>query len=564
MTQRPLAVLLPLFVLASCSSSGSGGGVEAVGLDAALASLSEADLMRHVKVLANDELEGRGPGTKGGELTVAYLIDEFEGRGLKPGNPDGTFVQRVPLMGYETTAAASFVTAKGPTELTPLEDFVAVTRLPMADMPNLEMVFCGYGTVAPEYDWNDFKDVDVRGKALVMLVNDPPITLPDDPSKLDESMFRGKAMTYYGRWTYKNEIAKEVGAAAVILVHETGPAGYPWEVVSGSWGREGFDIAGPLATAAHVPCEAWITRDVAAKLFEDCGLDFVQMKRAALSRDFSPVVLPGARANFDLSAKIREIESHNVVALVEGSHPKKKDELIVFTAHWDHLGLDPNREGDQIFNGALDNASGTAALIEMAEALMMLEPKPDRSVLFLAVTAEEKGLLGSKYYAANPLYPLAKTVANVNIDGLNPYGRTSDVVSIGYGFSTLDEVLATEAGVQSRTVKPDAEPEKGFYYRSDHFSFAKRGVPALYAKSGVDYVGRPSGWGQARRDEYTANDYHKPSDEIKEDWDMTGGLEDLELYLRIALHISQADEIPAWKPGIEFKAVREEMLRNAD
>jgi Zn-dependent M28 family amino/carboxypeptidase len=563
MTLRPLAVLLPALFFASCSAPDEGGGVQLVGLDAALASLSPDDLMAHVRVLSDDEFEGRGPGTEGGRKTVDYLVEQFSARGLKPGNPDGTYVQRVPLMGYETTATASFVTAKGPTELTPLEDFVAVSRLESADMAHLEMVFCGYGTVAPEYEWNDFKDVDVRGKALVMLVNDPPIPDPENPARLDENMFRGKAMTYYGRWTYKNEIAKEMGAAAVILVHETGPAGYPWEVVSGSWGREGFDIAGPLATAAHVPCEAWIQRDVAAKLFEDCGLDFVQMKHAALSRDFRPVTLPGARANFDLRANIREIESSNVVAMVEGSHPEKKDELIVFTAHWDHLGRDTSREGDQIYNGAIDNATGTAALIEMAEALMMLEPKPDRSILFLAVTAEEKGLLGSKYYAANPLHPLAKTVANVNIDGLNAYGVTSDVVSIGYGFSTLDEILAAEAGVQTRHVKPDAEPEKGFYYRSDHFSFAKRGVPALYAESGVDYVGRPSGWGQERRDEYTANDYHKPSDEIKEGWDLSGGLQDLELYLRIALNISQADEIPAWKPGTEFKAIREAMLQDA-
>jgi len=546
--------------LVACTSSGARGSVRK-DIERASASLSADDLLRHVRVLASDGFEGRGPGTEGDRKSVAYLVDQFRSLGLEPGNPDGTYVQRVPLMGFETSSRASLDTPSGRIELERLQDYVALSRRERADLAGLELVFVGYGAVAPEYGWDDFKDVDVKGKAIVMLVNDPPVPSASDPEGLDDSLFRGKAMTYYGRWTCKYEIAKARGAAAAILVHETGPAGYPWEVVSGSWGREGFDLAGPGAADAHVLVESWIQRDVAARLFQECGLDFEEQKSAARTRAFRPVVLPGGRANFACTAKIRRIESSNVVALRRGCDPVKRDELVVFTAHWDHLGKDPSRAGDQIFNGALDNASGTAALLELAQAFQLVDP--ERSILFLAVTAEEKGLLGSKYYAANPLYPLARTLAAVNMDQLNPFGRTLDVVSIGLGFSTLDEVLAREAALQGRRVEPDAEPEKGFYFRSDHFSFVRQGVPALYAESGVDYRGRPDGWGRAQRDRFTEQDYHKPSDEIRDDWDLTGALEDVALYLRVAWDLSETDAWPEWKPGSEFKAVREAMLEKA-
>ena len=521
-------------------------------------SLSAEDLLAHMRVLASDEFEGRGPGTEGDRRTVDYLVSQFRALGLEPGNPDGTFVQRVPLMGFETSSQASFTTAQGQIALARLDDYVALSRLERAELADLELVFVGYGAVAPEYGWDDFKDVDVKGKALVMLVNDPQVTSAGDPARLDEALFRGKAMTYYGRWTYKYEIAKQKGAAAAILVHETGPAGYPWEVVSGSWGREGFDLAGPGAAEAHVPVESWIQRAVAERLFAQSGLDFEQAKAAALKRDFQPIVLPGARASFACSARIRHIESSNVVALRRGRHPEKRDELLVLTAHWDHLGRDPSRTDDPIFNGALDNASGTAALLELAQAFQLVDP--ERSILFLAVTAEEKGLLGSKYYATHPLYPLARTLANVNMDGLNPYGRTLDLVNVGQGFSTLDEVLAEVAALQGRRIEPDPESEKGYYFRSDHFSFVQQGVPALYAESGIDFRGRPAGWGKAQRERYTAEDYHKPSDEMRDDWDLSGALEDVALYLRVAWRLSEADAWPAWKPGSEFKAVREAML----
>ena len=548
-----------LLLLVGCATTGDPG-TEALG--PALDSITGEDLMRHIETLSDDSFEGRGPGTPGGRMTVEYLVGEFERLGLQPGNPDGTYVQKVPLVGFETESTASFATKNGIRPLTFGEDYVAVTRHaePRIAVNNSEVVFVGYGVTAPEFGWDDFKDVDVRGKTVVMLVNDPQIV--DGDGRFDDSMFKGKAMTYYGRWTYKYESASERGAAACIVVHETGPAGYPWEVVSGSWGRENFDVAG-AGDAGRVQVEAWVPRAVAERLFADAGLDFAELKQAALSRDFRPVELPGARANFALDVTTREIESHNVIARIEGAHPTRKNEHIVFTAHWDHLGRDPSREGDQIFNGALDNATGTAAVLELAEAMTKLERPFDRSVLFLAVTAEEKGLLGSKYYASHPLWPLETTLANINMDGLNCYGPTHDVVSIGHGFSTLDGILAKQAAVQGRTVVPDAEPEKGFYFRSDHFSFVKQGVPALYAESGVDYEGRPAGWGQQRRDRYTANDYHKVSDEIQPDWDLSGAIEDVQLYLRVAWSISQGSAWPEWLEGTEFKAVREEALAGA-
>jgi Zn-dependent M28 family amino/carboxypeptidase len=560
MPHRIGSLLPAALALAACAAPGATGFLRK-DVEPALASLSADDLLRHMRVLASDEFEGRGPGTEGDRKTVEYLVGQFRELGLEPGNPDGTFVQRVPLIGFETSSQASFTTSAGTIELRRLDDYVALSRYERVDLAGLELVFAGYGAVAPEYGWDDFGDVDVRGKALVMLVNDPPVPSAGDPAQLDEALFRGKAMTYYGRWTYKYEIAKAKGAAAAILVHETGPAGYPWEVVSGSWGREGFDLAGPDAAGAHVPVEAWVQREVAVRLFRECGLDFERLREAARTRGFRPVVLPGASASFACTAKTRRIESSNVVALRRGCDPVERDEVIVLTAHWDHLGKDPSRTDDPIFNGALDNASGTAALLELAQAFQLVDP--DRSLLFLAVTAEEKGLLGSKHYAGNPLHPLERTLANINMDGLNPYGRTLDVVNIGLGFTTLDEVLARAAALQGRRVEPDAEPEKGFYFRSDHFSFVKQGVPALYAESGVDFRGRPAGWGRAQRERYTAEDYHKPSDEMRADWDLSGALEDVALYLRVAWNLSETETWPEWKPGSEFRAVRERMLAAA-
>ncbi|PYV37917.1 MAG: peptidase M28, partial [Acidobacteria bacterium] len=373
-------------------------------------------------------------------------------------------------------------------------------------------------------------------------------------------MFRGNAMTYYGRWTYKYEIASEKGAAAAIIVHETGPAGYPYEVVSGSWGRENFDIKRPDGNAGRIAVESWVGLDTAKRLLSLAGQDFDALKKSALSKDFKPVPL-GVRANFVVRNKLRDVQSRNVVARLEGSDPGRKDEYVIYTAHWDHLGKDEKLQGDQIYNGALDNASGTAALLELAEAFTKLKTPPKRSILFLSLTAEEKGLLGAEYYVENPLYPLGKTVANINMDGINPWGRTRDIVVIGLGNSTLDDVLTEAARLQGRTVKPDAEPEKGSFYRSDHFEFAKQGVPALYTDSGTEYIGKPAEFGKQKRDEYTEKDYHKVSDEIKPDWELSGAVEDLQLLFQAGYRVAQEEMFPVWKPGTEFKEKREQMLR---
>jgi Zn-dependent M28 family amino/carboxypeptidase len=386
-----------------------------------------------------------------------------------------------------------------------------------------------------------------------MLVNDPAIPSPNDSTQLDSAMFRGKAMTYYGRWTYKYEIASEKGAAAAIIVHETGPAGYPYEVVQGSWGRENIDVKRPAGVPYNrVQAEAWVTLDKAKEILSAGGFNFDSLKRAALSKDFRPVDLK-AKATFRIKNSVRQLQSRNVIAKLEGSDSTLRNEYIVYTAHWDHLGRDSMAQGDQIFNGALDNASGVAQMLEIAEAFTHMQPSPKRSILFLAVTAEEKGLLGAKYYAENPLYPLAQTLANINIDGVNQWGSTSDVTVIGLGNSTLDDVLADATRAVGRTIAPDPESDKGYFYRSDHFEFAKQGVPALYIDSGVEYIGKPAGYSQQKRDEYVTNDYHKPSDEVKADWDLSGAVDDARLLVEVGYRVAQGSTWPEWKPGVEFR-----------
>jgi Zn-dependent M28 family amino/carboxypeptidase len=530
----------------------------------AAASITADDLLRHTKILASDEFEGRAPGGKGEELTVDYLIDQFKRLGLQPGNPDGTYIQRVPLVGI-TASEVSITYQAGESRTTlafPGESVVWTKRfVPEARVEDSELVFVGYGVVAPEYGWDDFKEADVRGKTIVMLVNDPAIPDPNDPSKLDERMFKGRAMTYYGRWTYKYEIAAEKGAAAAIIVHETGPAGYPYLVLVGSNSRENFDLQSADRNMGRVAVEGWITLGKAKQLFAAAGHDFDRLKRSALGKEFRPVPL-GARASFRFKNSIREITSRNVIARLAGSDPNLKNEYVLYTAHWDHLGHNPGLEGDTIYNGARDNATGTAALLELAEAFVKLETPPKRSLLFVSVTAEEKGLLGARYYASNPLYPLAQTVATLNMDSMNPWGRTRDVNVIGFGQSTLEDLLAEAAPGQGRMIASDAEPEKGRYYRSDHFEFAKLGVPGLYLQTGIDFVERPPDFGRKKSDDYTANDYHKVSDEVKPDWDLSGAAEDARLLFQVGLSVANSAAYPDWKPGSEFKAARKNARRN--
>jgi Zn-dependent M28 family amino/carboxypeptidase len=551
-----ITLAVSLVIQLSCTPATSGD------LKGALDAITANDIMAHTKELSSDRYEGRGPGTAGEELTVKYLTEQFQKLGLKPGNPDGSFVQKVPLAGFTGQPTASFTSGDKTINLEFPKDYVAVSRrlVPESRVENSDMVFVGYGVVAPEYGWDDYKGLDVKGKTIVMLINDPAVPDPNDPAKLDEKMFKGKAMTYYGRWTYKYEIATEKGAAAAIIIHETGPAGYPYEVVSGSWSRENFDIQKPDKNIGRVAVESWITTDRAKELFAATGQDFDALKKAAVSKDFKPVPLT-AKANFDVKNTVREINSANVIAKVEGSDATLKNEYVVYTAHWDHLGRDPKLQGDQIFNGALDNASGTAALLEIAEAFTKLSPAPKRSVLFLAVTAEEKGLLGAKYYAQNPLYPLNKTLANINMDGVNQWGPTKDITMVGDDNSTLIDLLREVAKEQNRVVNPDPESEKGFYYRSDHFEFAKVGVPALYADTGIAFVGKDAAYSKQKRDEYTARDYHKVSDEIKPDWDLGGAVEDARLLAIIGYRVAQGERFPEWKSGSEFKAKRDETMK---
>jgi Zn-dependent M28 family amino/carboxypeptidase len=518
-------------------------------------------LLQHIKDLSADSLEGRGPGTPGEDKAVAFMATQFQLLGLKPGNPDGTYFQTVDLIGYKAHPTANLQAGGKTIALKYPDDFVANSRhnRPETKVNGSDIVFVGYGVVAPEYGWDDYKGADMRGKTILMLVNDPAVRAPGaaaGDSTLDSTMFKGRAMTYYGRWTYKYEIATAKNADAAIIIHETGPAGYPYEVVRGSWSAEQFDV--PSAEAEkRVPVEAWISLPKAKELIKASGLNFDSLKAAARRKDFKPVPL-NAKANFDVKIDVRQIKSKNVVAKLEGS--SRKDDYVIYTAHWDHLGRDTTLKGDQIFNGALDNASGSSELLEIAQAFTKLPTPPSRSILFLSVTAEEKGLLGAKYYAEHPLYPLVRTVADINMDGINQWGRTTDLTVVGLGNSTLDDVLSRVLKTDGRSVRPDAEPEKGFYYRSDHFEFAKLGVPALDPEAGIDFIGKPAGYGMQKRNEYTNKDYHKPSDEVKPDWDLTGAVEDARVLFRVGYLVSQTPSIPEWKQGTEFKAKRDSMM----
>jgi Zn-dependent M28 family amino/carboxypeptidase len=547
--------------LVACATDKSGGAAgsaaSAAAVDTAAGAITAEGLLQHIADLSADSMEGRAPGTAGEQKAVAYMESQFKALGLKPGNPDGTYLQNVDLIGYVAHPTASFKAGNKTIALAFPDDYVANSRhqRPETNIDNSDVVFVGYGVVAPEYGWDDYKGLDVKGKTILMLVNDPPVRVAGDTT-LDSTMFKGRAMTYYGRWTYKYEIATQKGAAAAIVIHETGPAGYPYEVVRGSYSVEQFDVPSPDAEK-RVPVEGWITLPKAKELLAAAGKNFDSLKAAAVSKDFKPVPLD-AKATIHIKIDSRRIQSHNIVAKVEGGD--KKDEYLIYTAHWDHLGKDSALKGDQIYNGALDNASGSSALLEIAKAFSKLKTPPRRSVLFLAVTAEEKNLLGAKFYATHPLYPLNKTVADINMDGVNQWGKTSDYTVIGLGNSTLDDVLADALKAQNRIVKPDAEPEKGFYYRSDHFEFAKQGVPALDIESGTDFIGKPKSYGMQKRDEYTNNDYHKPSDEIKPDWDLSGAVDDTRLLFHVGYAVAQADALPQWKPGTEFKAKRDSMM----
>jgi len=526
-------------------------------LTAALETISAEDVAQHIQVLAADSFEGRAPSSLGEVRTIEYLRSQFAELGLEPGNGDSYF-QQVPLVSITADPNTRLTVRGGGTTSSYAygRDMMAWTKrvTERAGARDAELVFVGYGIVAPEYDWDDYEGVDVRGKMVVMLVNDPGFATKDS------SLFTGNAMTYYGRWTYKFEEAARNGAIGALVVHETEWAGYPWDVVEGSWSGEQFDLVHEDDNMSRVAVEGWITRDAANAVFEQAGLDFESLKSEAATRDFKAVPM-GLTASIALRNTVRRSTSNNVVAVWPGAD--RADEFVVYMGHWDHLGLDPTLEGDQIYNGALDNATGIAGLFQVARAFTSLETRPQRSVMFLAVTAEEQGLLGSEYYATHPVVPLAKTVGAINMDGLNVIGRMRDVTVIGLGYSELDDYLVEAARAQGRRVRPDPESEKGFYFRSDHFSFAKQGVPALNADAGIDHVEHGEQWTLERRAEYTAEKYHKPADEYDPDWDLSGLVDHLRLVFRVGYALAADSAFPNWREGTPFKATRDSMMAEA-
>jgi len=569
------ASLLAATLAAGCGQSGekaaAQAGQQAPAAAPAAAPIPVANLPKiepqpildRIKVLASDDFQGRAPGTAGEEKAIHYLEDEFKKLGLKPGNTDGTYIQKVPLVGITAAPTTPLTISKGGTKqvIKWRDEMVAWTKHveDTASITNSEMIFAGYGVEAPEFNWDDFKGVDVKGKTIVVLVNDPAVPDPSNPGKLDPKTFGGDAMTYYGRWTYKFEEGARKGAAGVLIVHEEGPAGYPFSVVQGNL-NEKFDLVTPDKNAGRAAIEGWVTLDAARTIFKMAGQDFDALKKQAATREFKPVPL-GLTASLGIKNTLRTIDSHNVVAKLEGSDPAHKDEYVVYSAHWDHFGIGTPVKGDKIYNGALDNASGVATVLEIARAFTQVQPAPKRSILFLMVTAEEQGLLGSQYYATNPIYPLDKTLANINIDGVNQWGRTKDLTIIGLGASELDDYIKAAAAEQQRTLRGDPEPEKGFYYRSDHFNFAKQGVPALDPDAGIEFIGKPAEYGKQKRDEYTEHDYHAPSDEVKRDWDLTGAADDAELLFAVGYRVANADKYPEWRAGNEFKAKRDGMMK---
>jgi Zn-dependent M28 family amino/carboxypeptidase len=443
------------------------------------------------------------------------------------------------------------------------DDFVPSTKQvnDKVEVKDAELVFVGYGIQAPEYSWDDYKGIDLKGKIMVTLIGDPPIPDPIDQKMLDPNMFKGPEMTYYGRWTYKCEMAAKMGAAGVIIVHETKPAAYPFSVVQSSWIKEQLGLISSDTNAQHAPLDSWISLDSAERLCKFAGKDFKTIKASALDRAFKPVPL-GVTASVTMKNQIRTIESRNVIGKLTGSGSKLKNEYVVYTAHWDHLGVVHDVKGDKIYHGAKDNATGVAGLIEIAKAYSRLTKPPRRSILFISVTGEEGGLLGSEYYATHPIYPLSKLLAVINMDSMNVYGKTKDITITGLGMSDLDDIAERVAAEQGRVVRPDPFPEKGSYFRSDHFPFAKEGVPALDSGSGIEYVGKPVDFGTQTLEGYRAENYHQPSDVVRPDWDLSGAVQDLQYYWMVGYRVAQADRIPQWKPGAEFKAKRDAYLNN--
>lgn len=504
-----------------------------------------------IKTLSSDEFEGRRPATAGEEKTVAFIENAYRTAGLKPGVGDG-YRQPVPFVELTTRASDTLrVDGSGGKsfDLKYGDQTVFWTKrvVPQVSLDSSEIVFVGFGIVEPAMGWNDYAGVDMKGKTALILINDPGFETND------ATLFKGRSMTYHGRWTYKFEEAARQGAAAAIIVHEEAPAAYPWAVVQNGAARPQLVIDSAQAEP-RVAVEGWVTREAAEEILAAAGMDFATLKAKALKRGFEPVPLE-LKASASVRNGVRRATSANVVGVLPGT--KRPDEYVVLTAHWDHLGRALAFSGDAIFNGAVDNATGTAGLLELARAFGEVEPAPERSVLFVAFTGEEYGLLGSEYFAEHPTVPLDRVAAGINIDGMSVNGRTNDVVVVGYGSSELEKDLEAAAAKQGRVLVQEPTPEKGYYYRSDHFNLAKKGVPMIYAKSGVDSVAHGKEWGLAQQADYVSNRYHKPTDEFDPSWDLSGAVQDLEMYFAMSYAWSQESAFKNWYPGNEFRAIRD-------
>ena len=524
--------------------------------DAPIPEISKSALDEYIGTLASDEFLGRKPFTEGETKTIHYIKNSLEELGLEPGNGN-SFFQEVPLVEITPTVSENMEIegANKNYSLNNANDFVAYTQrvVPEISLEKSDLVFCGYGIVAPEYNWNDYEGIDMSGKTAIVLVNDPGF------NSEDSTFFKGKTMTYYGRWTYKYEEAARQGAAGVLIVHETQAAGYPWFVVSNSWSSGKLDLQTANDNADKCAVQGWITLPSVAKMLDAAGLKGMDIFEIAGQPDFKPIPMD-ANVSVTVTNSLKKDVSQNVVAKITGA--KRPDEYIIYSAHWDHLGVGTVVEGDSIYNGAEDNASGTAAVMAIAKAFSEMVVKPERSVVFLFVTAEEQGLLGSAYYGVNPIFPPAQTVANLNMDGMNTFGKMRDLVVTGFGHSELDDYATDIAATQGRYIVPDQEPEKGYFFRSDHFNFAKIGIPALFAKGGIDHMEKGKVFGKEQSDKYTAERYHRPADEYDEEFfDLSGVILDAKLYFEIGRRLAGEEHFPEWKEGSEFKAKREEDLK---
>lgn len=525
---------------------------ESVDYKAAAEKIDLESYSAHLQKLASDEFMGRAPSAPGEEKTIQYLKSEFTKLGLEPGN-NGDFFQEVPLVSIVSTPDSEMVVKGNGGEVRlPLgSGFVGLTRrmVDAIELENSEMIFAGYGIVAPEFGWDDYKDIDVKGKTVVVMVNDPGFATKDS------SFFSGRTMTYYGRWTYKYEEAVRQGADGIIIIHETAPAGYPWFVVQSGWSGPEFYMVPEDRNMSRCKFEGWISGQAARKLFALAGQNYSELVAAASTSEHQSRKL-GLSYSLKLTNTIENSTSYNVLAMIPGSD--LKDEFIIYTAHWDHFGVNPEIDGDNIFNGARDNATGTAALLAIAKGYKALDKPLRRSVLFMAVTAEEQGLLGSAYYAANPVYPLAKTAGVINMDALNIFGKMKDITVVGLGNSELDEYVEIAAKAQNRYIRPDPEPEKGLFFRSDHFSFAKQGVPAMYTKMGIDHVTKSQEEILEASARWTAELYHKPGDEYDAStWDLTGTIDDLRLLFHVGFQLANESRFPNWYEGNAFKEKRD-------